>query len=279
MKVRFFCGGPIKSGTTFLQRLLDTHPSISCFSEQYFNYLLNDLMAVHKRYNNVLNDVASLIGVPANLMQEQSFLEGFYKIIESFFEIQNGKKIIGINDNDFIIHNAKPILKNIKNSRIIYILRNPIDTSLSTWDHFYSLCIKKNDKKILDRLVVNGELNKEKFILKRSKELGILASKVLDNANTFSDRVLVIYYEELTNNKEHTINKITNFLGVKTSSQVMEELLNNTSFEFMKKNSTNPSFYKEARTNAGHNLLSKNTINQAMIEAGRLGKIYSDYII
>ena len=34
MKVpNFFCGGPPKSGTTFLQRILDSHPDIGCSSE------------------------------------------------------------------------------------------------------------------------------------------------------------------------------------------------------------------------------------------------------
>jgi len=122
MNVRFFCGDPIKSGKTFLQRLLDSHPSITCYSEQYFNFLLKDLMAVHKRYNNVLFDVANLIGVQPNLMTQEAFLDGFYKIVESFFDLQS-EKIIGINDNDFIIHNAKLILKNIKNSKIIYIFK------------------------------------------------------------------------------------------------------------------------------------------------------------
>ena len=279
MNVRFFCGGPIKSGTTFLQRLLDSHPSISCYSEQYFNFLLKDLMAVHKRYNDVLFDVANLIGVQPNLMKQEAFLEGFYKIVGSFFDLQSEKKIIGINDNDFIIHNAKPILKNIKNSKIIYILRNPIDTSLSTWDHYQSLYIRKNNKKFLEKLVVDGELNKEKFIIKRSRELGILASKILNNAKTFSTKVLVIQYEELTNNKENTIKKITNFLGADSSAKVLEELITNTSFEFMKKNSTNPSFYKKGRINAGHSEISQKVFHQAMLEASDLGEIYSNNII
>ena len=50
MKIpNFFCGGPPKSGTTFLQRILDSHPDIGCSSEDDLQKLLNSFIELHEK--------------------------------------------------------------------------------------------------------------------------------------------------------------------------------------------------------------------------------------
>ena len=52
---RFFVSGMNKSGTTFLQMLLNAHPTISCPSEQHFNTLINGVPALVNQYNATLD--------------------------------------------------------------------------------------------------------------------------------------------------------------------------------------------------------------------------------
>ena len=47
----FFCGGIAKSGTTLLQRILNLHNDISCEFEDDLNYLLQEFIKIHKRFN------------------------------------------------------------------------------------------------------------------------------------------------------------------------------------------------------------------------------------
>ena len=49
----FFCFGPPKSGTTFLQRTLNLHPDISCSSEHQFDFLLNQFQKVLEQYDHL----------------------------------------------------------------------------------------------------------------------------------------------------------------------------------------------------------------------------------
>ena len=53
-KPPFFCSGTPKSGTTFLQRMLDAHPEISCPSEQGTSEIAKNLRAFYVGYNDML---------------------------------------------------------------------------------------------------------------------------------------------------------------------------------------------------------------------------------
>ena len=47
----FFCFGLPKSGTTFLQLILDGHPKIQCPSEVSFTYLLDEFPKMMATYH------------------------------------------------------------------------------------------------------------------------------------------------------------------------------------------------------------------------------------
>ena len=50
----FFCGGIAKSGTTLLQKILNSHKDISCEFEDDLNFLLKEFISTPKMYNLAL---------------------------------------------------------------------------------------------------------------------------------------------------------------------------------------------------------------------------------
>jgi len=264
----FFCGGPIKSGTTLLQRALDSHPLISCQPEHYLNGLFKGLMELRQSYNNKITHIADIMGQSPTLIENHSFLEAFYFLIQEIFS-NCDKELAGINDNDFIINNAQILLDRFQDSKIIFILRNPIDTSLSTWDHQIKLYKKNHDVELLKELTFNQQLNRDKFVIKRSAEWGDLASKILSNLEKNSERVMLITYENLITNKLQTLESIFKFLGAKSDKNTLKKIVDSSSLETMRKNSSNPEFYSKGRCDFGQSVLDKKIIKDAIFEAGK----------
>jgi len=264
----FFCGGPIKSGTTLLQRALDSHPLISCQPEHYLNGLFKGLMELRQSYNNKITHIADIMGQSPTLIENHSFLEAFYFLIQEIFSNCH-KELAGINDNDFIINNAQILLDRFQDSKIIYILRNPIDTSLSTWDHQIKLYKKNHDVELLKELTFNQQLNRDKFVIKRSEEWGDLASKILSNLEKNSERVMLITYENLITNKIQTLKNIFIFLGVDSDKVTLDRIIESSSLESMRKNSSNPEFYLKGRSDFGQSVLDKKIITEAVLKSGK----------
>jgi len=266
--MHFFCGGPIKSGTTLLQRALDSHPLISCQSEHYLNGLFKSLMEVRQSYNNKISLIADIMGQSPTLLEDHSFLEAFYFLIQEIFS-NSDKEITGINDNDFIINNAQILLDRFQDSKIIYILRNPIDTSLSTWDHQIKLYKKTHNTELLRELTFDKQLNRDQFVIKRSREWGELASKILFNLEKNPTRVKLITYENLIKNKSQILESVFKFLGANTNKDTLSKILESSSLESMRNNSSNPEFYLKGRSDFGKSVLDKKIIKEAVLGAGK----------
>src|SRR5262245_18586107 len=69
LKYFFVCGAP-KSGTTWLQRLLDAHPQVVCSGEGHFvEEIALPMMRMRNRYNQVLAQAADVVyeGKPYHL--------------------------------------------------------------------------------------------------------------------------------------------------------------------------------------------------------------------
>jgi len=254
----FFCGGPLKSGTTFLQRLLDSHPEISCQPENIFNDLLADFLDLRERYNRKLSNVAKTLGIDPVLATKEAFVSSFFLLIgELLKNKQTRKQLSGINDNHFILRNYKTLLRYFPEAKIIYIVRNPIDTALSTWDHFYRLYYETKKPGYLNWLATkNKKLDKDIFLYNNSKEWIRDIDMILD-AKTYSENVMIVRYEDLLTKKEAILIEILNFLGASSNKKVVKKMSQGSTLEKMKKESTNPSFYIKARADFGEQYLNK----------------------
>jgi len=241
-----------------LQRLLDSHPEISCQPENIFNDLLADFLDLRERYNRKLSNVAKTLGIDPVLATKEAFVSSFFLLIgELLKNKQTRKQLSGINDNHFILRNYKTLLRYFPEAKIIYIVRNPIDTALSTWDHFYRLYYETKKPGYLNWLATkNKKLDKDIFLYNNSKEWIKDIDMILD-AKTYSENIMIVRYEDLLIKKEAMLIEILNFLGASSNKKVVKKMSQGSTLEKMRKESTNPSFYSKARADFGADVLNK----------------------
>jgi hypothetical protein len=239
----FICFGLPKSGTTFLQRILDSHPDVSCPSEQDFDFLLQRLQGCISDYNNVLALINSRIGAPPlRLIQSDDFSAISGAIIkEVILSLANGKKIAGANDNG-AVRNLPFFDTAFDNLKTICIFRHPLDRAVSAWHHNIHLSEIENNPKHREIMMDAGGF--DGWILQAAE---IFEQHVQDYF-AFSDQprdALAIRYEDLVDDRRGQIELVFRFLGANTEQLVLDPIFQKTSFGRMRAESTKPSFFRK----------------------------------
>ena len=141
----FFCGGPPKSGTTFLQRLLDLHPDVSCPSEDNLDFLAHKVLSIHDVYNENLRITASRIGVVnCPLVDINVYKQAYGNLVrEIAANRSSGEPFLGISDNKFLLDNLAPCLQDLFRGSKAVLIQKSIDTAISSWKHNHSLYRKE----------------------------------------------------------------------------------------------------------------------------------------
>lgn len=262
----FFCGGPPKSGTTYLQKILDLHPETSCNSEDYLQMLGENFSNLHKKYNQTLKLFALRTGVEKyQLVEEKIFVKNFYNLIKDIAINRNkNTKFIGISDNHFLLNNLINISNYFSNSKTIIIFRNPIDTALSLWDHNNRLYEKEKFVEHINFNKVDGILDINKFVIHQSQLWNKKVKKIFEQIKVMPNNFLVINYESLSKNKKENITEIFNHIGCKYDEKIISKIIEDSSIEKMRKDSLDPGFFKKGRLNFGENELDKSTIKSAI---------------
>jgi len=224
----FFTGGLMKSGTTLLQKMLNMHPDICCLKEQD----LNKLLKLFAKENDLIKP----------FVDEFELKNYFPLMVKKILESKCEKKLMGLKDNKFLLDNIDEIPQVFQGSKMIFIVRNPIDNLLSWWDH--------NDR--LAKLgLTKLEENKYDFFISRSHLWSRVNEKILSSYNNHRHDILVLRYEDIITNKELSLEKAFLFLKVKTSKNILENIIEKTSFSYMKRNAQDSDFFKEGRNDFG----------------------------
>ena len=134
----FFAFGLPKSGTTWLQMLLDAHPSVSCPSEHQVSFLLDSLPKLLNDYNLVLREIdrrtaqqgAATLGQQDLMAVTRAFIEA---CIESGARRKNARTA-GIKDNTVATHFGL-FRELFPAARYLCIVRDPRDATISSWHH------------------------------------------------------------------------------------------------------------------------------------------------
>ena len=262
----FFCGGLPKSGTTLLQRILNSHPEISCNSEENLEFLAQNFLDLHKKYNDSLSLFASRIGEEkSKLVNEEVYVRNFYNLIKDIALNRNENlKFIGLSDNNFLLKNLINFSRVFVNSKTILIFRNPIDTALSAWDHNHNLFKKEKIDGHINIMKIDGELNINKYVMRSCDIWNKKIQKIFEQINIMPDKFLVITYEDLCANKSKVIKKVFEHIGCKSDQEIVLKIAESSSIERMRKSSSNPDFFNKGRVNFGANDLDISTIKSAI---------------
>ncbi len=223
----FFIGGAARSGTTWLQLLLDAHPEIGCAGEGHFINKLAPLL--HSAFNQhcvFLNKKNSTVfgeigGYP--VLSHQDFLYLLSACISLFLLKKNGRgsaRAIGEKTPDNVAH-FDELRDLFPNAKFIHIVRDGRDCAVSMWYH--------NER-------IEPGWGKRRF-----GSLEQFASVVADRwaadlvtALTFSQRhphsILQIRYEDLLLQTIDKLSDLCAFLGVDADKALLARCAETASF-------------------------------------------------
>jgi hypothetical protein len=133
----FIVSGHVKSGTTFLQMLLDSHPNASCPSEQHFQTMRRLIKNVTSEYNNTLNWLDGVTGSQGTRFRRGTFNDNMLRsfVLEMMRQgATNETTHAGLNDNIWL-GNVDYYSKLLPASKFVFIMRDPRDVGESLWHH------------------------------------------------------------------------------------------------------------------------------------------------
>lgn len=230
----FFLGGFIKSGTTWIERLLDAHPEVACKGEAHFCSLLEPaLITAVAQYNAIIPDKGNWErldkeGVEKSLATEYSYTEQEFDNI-SALSIQllmskwsGGSKIRAVGEKT--PNNAQFFLRFLQlfpRAKFIYIVRDVRDVIVSGW--FFNLALDSE-----------GTLSSFSSIHHYGISIAQKWVQELANAHRFVEmhktQAMLIKYEDLWHEPELNTKKLLQFLGVQDTEELIKSCIRKTNF-------------------------------------------------
>ena len=231
----FFIVGAQKSGTTWLQRILDAHPQIVCSGEGHFiDDLSLNMSSLIQKYNQKLLLVADRVyeGNPYYLpftQNEFDFLSvAAMAIMLSKRSISEETLCIGDKTPVNILH-VDSFIRLFPEAKYIHIVRDGRDVVVSHYKHIERVVKTKNlkDYKLSSFKESLPELSKKWSLF---VEKGAEAAKKLP-----SKQFQLIRYEDLKQQPDNHIQRLFQFLGVNDSLELVKSCQEKTSFESLTK--------------------------------------------
>lgn len=229
----FLVTGVTKSGTTWLQRLLDSHPEIACGGESKLNVFLTQLGPAVRAYNEALSKTNAKIykdeAVYRELGQAQAVAIMQYLFLDRLGAVRRaaetaGKlealKWIGDKDPDYKreLTSWRAILPE---ARIVSTTRDGRDCYVSLWFHLYP-----------EREPLAAE-NRDDFV---SRIQGHAATwrdtmaKFRKDAADHSGRHFAIRYESLLEDAEGEMRRLFEWFGCDASEATVAEVVSRNAF-------------------------------------------------
>lgn len=224
----FFIGGAPKSGTTWLQMLLNTHPQISCLGEGHFpSHFASHLVGALNTYNQHVQGrnealFAGFSGYP--LMGESQYLYLLGAGIRlSLLQPEKSRTAVALGektpDNVLsfdLLHRLFP------RARFIHMVRDGRDCAVSGWFH----------RQRVNPGELAGEFNSMQDFIGRAADSWVRLVKAgHDFAAAHPDLTIALRYRDLQNDGPNTLSAAFRFLGVSVTPQVVQHCLQSVAFE------------------------------------------------
>jgi hypothetical protein len=224
-KQLFFIGGAPRSGTTWVQQILDTHPEISCRGEGLFHKRLAEpLEALMTERRGVLEEKNTGLfghtgGYPLPEPDDTEALAGT-AILQAMHRQSAGKTCRAVGEktpeNVFFFPRLKQLFPR---ARLIAIARDPRDVITSAWHYFH--------KSVAGEDEVAAKLA---FIQLALPSLAQGARSVIELGTKYPADVMTITYEKLRRTPELIVSNMFRFLGVSDASAIVADCVARTSF-------------------------------------------------
>ncbi|MGB8843846.1 MAG: sulfotransferase [Aliidongia sp.] len=224
----FFIGGAAKSGTTWLQVLLDNHPAISCNGEGHFpTYLIPRVIGAIDEYNQDIDwknqtVFGELPGYPQLREDQIGYLWASAIALQLTAQMREPAiRLIGEKTPDNVRFFA--LLKSaFPAAKFIHIVRDGRDCAVSGWFH---------------NLRVSPDWTRETFT-SMDAYVRALAAEWAGNVGAGSrfgeanpDSYLALRYEDLAADPIRELARVLAFLGAESGPDILETCLGAASFE------------------------------------------------
>lgn len=214
------CIGAQKAGTSWLAKMLGNHDDIkfSKYKEiHYFDYIdgLNNQLP-----NRLLSNIAHSLTLDIDKVTQnifnskQSGIESMGKILDDNWYINQftmGSRYLADFTPEYALISNESFqhIKTLSTSqKIIFIMREPIGRTLSAIQYFYQN--RNIDIDSIEPETLKKRALSELFISRSKYEATLEKIKL-----NFSDEdVLYLFYEDMMQDKQSTLNKVTNFLNI-----------------------------------------------------------------
>jgi Sulfotransferase family len=229
-KELFFIGAHPKSGTTWLQVMLNAHPEISCSGEGHFINRFAPLLETAVKTHNQL--IARKNGSifrefqPFPLFGQQEFAYLMASAISLMLmratDYQH-VRVLGEKTPDNVLHFLQ-LAAIFPRAKFLHVLRDGRDCVVSTWFH---------------NLRVNPEETQRRykglpdFIAFMAKSWNTYVDRGLRFQAAYPDRCLTVRYEDLVANPRDSMRRVFRFLAVDVSLGVVRRCVEAGKFETM----------------------------------------------
>ncbi len=225
-----FIGGYPKSGTTWLQVMLDAHPEISCRGEghflDHFAPLLVTALNTHNTYITAKNEsvFAGFDPFPAFRQDHVNhLLLSAMALVLLQLRDSRAARIIGEKTPENVLHFAKLEVL-FPDAKFIHVVRDGRDCAVSAWFH--------------NLRTAPGEMSQrypgfEQFAewiageWKESVELGLRFGAARPR------KCMIVHYEDMCLNPHATVQSAFRFLGVSADDDIVQRCVAEGSFEKM----------------------------------------------
>ena len=219
----FFVDGQPRSGTTWLQQLLDSHPDVSCQGEaQFRDHLAVPLdRAMRQRHQELYRRNTSIFGhtggYPLPVADDTQFLLGTASLT-AFRRQAAGRDLRAIGEktpgNVFFFPQLRSLFPHAK---LIGIVRDPRDVIASNWHRFH------------DR---PGATDADKIAyIRKVLPLAVQWMRTtLDRKEQYPEHVRLVRYEKLHRAPEPALAELFRFLGVADHGEVVAECIARNAF-------------------------------------------------
>jgi glycosyltransferase involved in cell wall biosynthesis len=296
----FFAVGHGRSGTTWLERILNSHPEVLCKGSAMFFGKKRSLYEGRKTLYAALEgseDLRLWHGMQANYWSERTYEEEVPGMVRALADhvmgtalAQSGKRVVGDRTPHHVSHLAE-IRELYPRAKVIHIIRDGRDVAISNlhavWnsarDRGGPVDLRPEDLERRDAYLANPQAHLENgesiFSEFRINELAKSWAAIIEKGRDegralFRDNYLELRYERLLQDPVPELERLFAFLEVDPSLELMQRIASENSFEQMSGRKPGQektdSFFRKGVQGDWHNILNDRDRSAFKQHAGKL---------